>query len=171
MSNFIVTGSLLGLPFLACLCILKITFHMNLIVFCGSVWWFHCHQSFMPFCHVGEIGQNSHFVDANMQHTCWWLLDYVDGPFTSSALHLQSILWKKVSGYCTDADRMMCICLVFKFFAFFLIKSCRASPLSSNCIKLNFAGLPVRPFLVMIKSSFINNLSHCSTEPVSNGFR
>ena len=31
--NFIMTGSLLGLPFLAFLCLLKIVFHMNLIIF------------------------------------------------------------------------------------------------------------------------------------------
>ena len=35
--NFIATGSLLGPRFLTFLCVLKITFHMNLIIFHRSV--------------------------------------------------------------------------------------------------------------------------------------
>ena len=38
----------------------------------------------MPFHHLGGMGQNIHFADANVPHTCWLSLDYVEGPFASS---------------------------------------------------------------------------------------
>ena len=52
---------------------------------------------------------------------------------------------KKVSGYRTDAFRIMCV-VWFSSFRLSLIKSRRASPLSSDHIKLNFAGSAVDRF-------------------------
>ena len=75
---------------------------------------------------------------------------------------------------CIKLGLGFCMICIFHFQAFqLLLLKCnsRVSSLSSDSIKLNFARSVIRPFLLMIRLSLVKNLSHCSTEPVSNGLR
>ena len=65
-----------------------------------------------------KIGQNSHFTDTNLLADGHRIVqtDLLQVAF----LHLQSILWKNMSSYCTDTFHMMCICFIFKLFGFFV---------------------------------------------------
>ena len=70
-------------------------------------------------------------------------------------LCLKSILGKNVFRDHINAHFVMHVCLSFEFLHFVV------EMLQGFTLKFNFAGPAVSPFPVMIKLSFVKNLSHC----------